>query len=293
METELDKVVNSKKSHAMNYRVDGYDIEGKTGTAQVADEKSGGYVKGENPYFVSFIGDAPKKNPKVIVYAGMSLAQKNDQEAYEMGVSKAFKPIMENTLKYLNVGSKKDETKSAQYSKVPNVTGQSTDKAKESLKSEDLQATVIGNGDNVKSQSIKANKKLLPNSKVLLLTDGDITMPNMKGWTKDDVLAFQELTGINVTTKGSGYVTKQSVNNGTTLKDNSKVEIELSPKILTIHRRIRMTMRQHQMTLLIKIKLVLLQTIRKKTIRMILLALPNKNNRQTIVKILTSNYDLT
>ena len=69
--------------------------------------KSGGYVKGENPYFVSFIGDAPKKNPKVIVYAGMSLAQKNDQEAYEMGVSKAFKPIMENTLKYLNVGSKK------------------------------------------------------------------------------------------------------------------------------------------------------------------------------------------
>ena len=230
VETELDKVVNSKKSNAMNYRVDGYDIEGKTGTAKVADEKSGGYVKGENPYFVSFIGDAPKKNPKVIVYAGMSLAQKNDQEAYEMGVSKAFKPIMENTLKYLNVGSKKDETKSAQYSKVPNVTGQSTDKAKESLKSEDLQATVIGNGDNVKSQSIKANKKLLPNSKVLLLTDGDITMPNMKGWTKDDVLAFQELTGINVTTKGSGYVTKQSVNNGTTLKDNSKVEIELSPE---------------------------------------------------------------
>ena len=65
---------------------------------------------------------------------------------------------------------------------------------------------------------------------MLLLTDGDITMPNMKGWTKDDVLAFQELTGINVTTKGSGYVTKQSVNNGTTLKDNSKVEIELSPE---------------------------------------------------------------
>ena len=76
VETELDKVVNSKKSYAMNYRVDGYDIEGKTGTAQVADEKSGGYVKGENPYFVSFIGDAPKKNPKVIVYAGMSLAQR-------------------------------------------------------------------------------------------------------------------------------------------------------------------------------------------------------------------------
>ena len=52
------------------------------------------------------MGDAPKTS-RVIVYAGMSLAQKNDQEAYELGVSKAFKPIMENTLKYLNVGSKK------------------------------------------------------------------------------------------------------------------------------------------------------------------------------------------
>ena len=38
--------------------------------------KESGYVKGENPYFVSFIGDAPRENPKVIVYAGMSLAQK-------------------------------------------------------------------------------------------------------------------------------------------------------------------------------------------------------------------------
>lgn len=228
VETELDKVVNSKKSHAMNYRVDGYDIEGKTGTAQVADQNGGGYVKGANPYFVSFIGDAPKKDPEVIVYAGMSLAQKNDQEAYEYGVSKAFKPIMENTLKYLNVGSKKDETKTAQYTKAPNVVGQTSDKAQDSLKSENLQPIIIGSGDNIKSQSVKADKKLLPNSKVLLLTDGDITMPDMKGWTKDDVLAFQELTGIDVTTKGSGYVTKQSISNGTTLKDNSKIEVELS-----------------------------------------------------------------
>ena len=56
VEEELDKVVNSKKSHAMNYRVKGYDIEGKTGTAQVADSNGGGYVKGENPYFVSSWG---------------------------------------------------------------------------------------------------------------------------------------------------------------------------------------------------------------------------------------------
>ncbi|TYK41583.1 penicillin-binding protein, partial [Staphylococcus pseudintermedius] len=58
---QLDEVVNSEDSHAKNYRVDGYRIGGKTGTAQVADPENGGYVKGPNPYFVSFMGHAPSK----------------------------------------------------------------------------------------------------------------------------------------------------------------------------------------------------------------------------------------
>ncbi|WP_199270877.1 penicillin-binding transpeptidase domain-containing protein, partial [Escherichia coli] len=102
-------------------------------TAQVAAPNGGGYVKGPNPYFVSFMGDAPKKNPKVIVYAGMSLAQKNDQEAYELGDSKAFKPIMENTLKYLNVGKSKDDTSNADYSKVPDGEGQDKQRANDNV----------------------------------------------------------------------------------------------------------------------------------------------------------------
>ncbi|MBY6181496.1 penicillin-binding protein [Staphylococcus warneri] len=228
VETELDKVVNSEDSHAKNYRVDGYDIEGKTGTAQVADSEGGGYVKGENPYFVSFIGDAPKKNPKVIVYAGMSLAQKNDQEAYEMGVSKAFKPIMENTLKYLNVGKSKDDASKNEFSKVPNLEGQSIDKAKDSLNAKSLKPVVIGSGKKVKSQSVDADTKTLPNSKVLLVTDGDLTMPDMKGWTKEDILAFQELTNIKVKTTGSGFVSKQSVTQGQKLKKSDNIEVTLS-----------------------------------------------------------------
>ena len=76
----------------------------------------------------------------------MSLAQKNDQEAYEMGVSKAFKPIMENTLKYLNVGKSKDDASKNEFSKVPNVEGQSIDKAKDSLNAKSLKPVVIGSG---------------------------------------------------------------------------------------------------------------------------------------------------
>jgi penicillin-binding protein 1 len=226
---ELDKVVNSEDSHAKNYRIHGYDIAGKTGTAQVADSKGGGYVKGENPYFVSFIGDAPKKDPKVIVYAGMSLAQKNDQEAYEMGVSKAFIPIMKNTLKYLNVDGKNTKDSSdVKYSKVPDVSGESVQEAENKLNAKSLNPQVIGSGEKISKQSVSANKKILPNRKVLLLSDGDLTMPNMKGWSKEDVLAFERLTDVKITTKGSGFVSKQSTSEGQKIKKNDKIEVEFS-----------------------------------------------------------------
>ncbi|MDU3988975.1 MAG: penicillin-binding protein [Staphylococcus sp.] len=228
VETELDKVVNSDKSHASNYRIDGYEVEGKTGTAQVAAPNGGGYVKGPNPYFVSFMGDAPKKNPKVIVYAGMSLAQKNDQEAYELGVSKAFKPIMENTLKYLNVGKSKDDTSNAEYSKVPDVEGQDKQKAIDNVSAKSLEPVTIGSGTQIKAQSIKAGNKVLPHSKVLLLTDGDLTMPDMSGWTKEDVIAFENLTNIKVNLKGSGFVSHQSISKGQKLTEKDKIDVEFS-----------------------------------------------------------------
>lgn len=227
--TEMDKVVNSEKSNAKNYKIDGYEIEGKTGTAQVADPDNGGYVEGENPYFVSFIGDAPKDDPEVVVYAGMSLAQKNDQEAYESGVSKAFKPIMENTLKYLNVGDKNSKDKSdVKYSKVPEVEGQETQKAQDKVKSKSLEPIVIGDGEKITKQSITADKEVLPNSRVLLLTDGGVTMPNMSGWTKEEVIAFEKLTNTKVTTKGSGFVSEQSITEGQKINKKDKIEVTLS-----------------------------------------------------------------
>ena len=227
--TEMDKVVNSEKSNAKNYRIDGYEIEGKTGTAQVADSDNGGYVEGENPYFVSFIGDAPKDDPEVVVYAGMSLAQKNDQEAYESGVSKAFKPIMENTLKYLNVGDKNSKDKSdVKYSKVPDVEGQETQKAQDKVNSKSLEPIVIGDGEKITKQSVTADKEVLPNSRVLLLTDGDVTMPNMSGWTKEEVVAFEKLTNTKVTTKGSGFVSEQSITEGQKISKKDKIEVTLS-----------------------------------------------------------------
>lgn len=224
---ELDKVVNSKESHATNYKIDGYHIAGKTGTAQVPDTKNGGYVKGANPYFVSFMGYAPAKNPKVVVYAGMSLAQKRDLEAYEYGVSRAFNPIMENTLKYLDIGETEGKKESS-ASKVPDVVNSEIKKATDTIKGKKLEPIVIGKGSKVTKQLPLEGKNVQDKEKVLLVTDGDLTMPSTENWTKRDLLKLQEATGIDIDTEGSGYVTEQSVAENQNIKAGTKVKFTLS-----------------------------------------------------------------
>ncbi|MBF1992683.1 penicillin-binding protein [Staphylococcus schleiferi] len=226
VDKQLDEVVNSEDSHAKNYRIDGYRIGGKTGTAQVANPDNGGYVKGPNPYFVSFMGHAPSNNPRVVVYAGMSLAQKNDQEAYEMGVSKAFNPIMKHTLQYLNVDNNEVNDKST-INSVPKVKNSTVQRAEDEIKGKKLNPVVIGNGEKVVNQSPSSSTKLLPNSHVLLMTDGDMTMPDMTGWTRDDIVAFESLTGIEVKVKGSGFVKTQSQSPQSAIDKKSKIEVTL------------------------------------------------------------------
>ncbi|MDT0710242.1 penicillin-binding transpeptidase domain-containing protein [Mammaliicoccus sciuri] len=225
--TELDKVVNSKESHATNYKIDGYRVAGKTGTAQVPDTKNGGYVDGANPYFVSFMGYAPAKDPEVVVYAGMSLAQKRDLEAYEYGVSRGFNPIMENTLKYLDVEETEGKAKTNE-SDVPDVVNMSTQKATDAIKGKKLEPIVIGKGDKIKKQIPLKGKNVQDKERILLVTDGEMTVPDTENWTKRDLLKLQEATGIEVESEGSGYVSEQSVSQNQTIKSGTKVKFTLS-----------------------------------------------------------------
>lgn len=51
-------------------QVAGYDVAGKTGTAEMADEQGGGYVEGE--MLASMIGYANADDPEVLVYVGLN-----------------------------------------------------------------------------------------------------------------------------------------------------------------------------------------------------------------------------
>ena len=80
--------------------VDGYDVGGKTGTAQKFDTETGQRAKGK--YLVSFIGYAPQEHPEVLVYVIVDEPNVEDQAHSSYALVIAHN-ILKQILPYMNI----------------------------------------------------------------------------------------------------------------------------------------------------------------------------------------------
>ena len=83
--------------------LNGYDVAGKTGTAQ---KVSGGRGYKENKHVASFIGFVPAESPELVVLVAI-----DEPEGIQYGgivAAPAFKAIAETSLRYLNSPKKND-----------------------------------------------------------------------------------------------------------------------------------------------------------------------------------------
>lgn len=79
-------------------RINGYDIAGKTGTAQIPDDK-GGYM--ENEYIHDFVGFAPAFNPKFVIL--IKIDKPKGIAFAADSLSPTFKEITEYLLSYYSI----------------------------------------------------------------------------------------------------------------------------------------------------------------------------------------------
>ncbi|PMC29438.1 penicillin-binding transpeptidase domain-containing protein [Lactobacillus iners] len=212
-------VVEKEYGTGRTYKIPGKSIAVKTGTAQIAGIH-GGYLKGDRKYLFSVVGLTPADNPRYCIYITMKQPQIMSDPP-ETIMSLIFKPLINR----VSVSSKVDMM--GEQITIPSVKGQSREQAVRLLEKMGLYVETIGSGNKVEAQSILANTKVNPNSKIIIFTGGIIRCPNMKGWTIKQVTQFANISKVKVEVLGKGKVYKQSRIPRSILNRNSKVKVEL------------------------------------------------------------------
>ena len=219
-------VVNSDDPSATGkrYHIDGFDIIGKTGTAQIASPR-GGYLKGDNAYVYSFAGMYPKDNPEVIIYA----AVKKPNVGATAVLSEPTVSLMKNIAKYRNMFTAVTNNSDVVSLVLDSYINKKVENVKKELEANKISVITIGSGDKVINQYPEASEKVLSYDKVFLITNGDKNkMPDLKGYSRSEAIYLMKALGYKYEIDGYGYVTGQSIEPG---KDvDNVVKITLSAK---------------------------------------------------------------
>ena len=144
--------------------VEGYNVGGKTGTAQKYKE-SGGIDQGK--YISSFIGTYPADNPKYIVY--IMVDQPSNGAYYGSIVAAPYgKIIFSKMFEYLGE-QKQDENARVEYVKMPNLIGKSLTDAAVILSQLNLDFELDGeDGEYVTSQLPPEGTKIAKGTTIVL-----------------------------------------------------------------------------------------------------------------------------
>lgn len=158
----LEKAENKTGSYTF---VEGYNVGGKTGTAQKYSE-SGGIAQGK--YISSFIGTYPADDPQYLVFI---MVDEPSAGAYYGSIVAApyGKIVFFNLFEYLGE-KKQDESVTVNYVEMPNLVGDSLADAAAKLKALNLCYELDGEGEFVLAQLPPAGSMLAEGTYVVLIT---------------------------------------------------------------------------------------------------------------------------
>ncbi len=146
--------------------VEGYNIGGKTGTAQKYKE-TGGIDTGK--YISSFIGTYPADNPEYIVF--IMVDEPSNGAYYGSIVAAPYgKEIFINLFDYLGE-EKQDESIVVEYVEMPDVIGKSLTDCAVMLKEIGLEFELDGEGEFIEKQLPPVGTTLIKGSTILLITN--------------------------------------------------------------------------------------------------------------------------
>lgn len=211
----MESVVEDPKyGTGTQYAIEGYKVGAKTGTAQIAE--NGKYLAGDHNYIYSVMMAAPIDDPEYLLYVTIKKPENYNGKL----LSEITNPLMKRVLDLKETPVENNTVT------VENYENQDITKVKEELTAAGLEGVVVGDGNKVIKQSVPNKTVLLPGSKVILLTDGTATMPDVTGWSKNDVEKLGSLLDKKFTIEGQGFVVAQSLAAGSEIT-NEEIRIIL------------------------------------------------------------------
>lgn len=212
---------------ARYYQPDNIKLIGKTGTANIPSPY-GGYLPAsvDNPlnYVRSFAGLFPADDPKYVMYVSVKQFDGSIKK-----LANAVKTVVEEVAKYKNIDEKTYDKYDQEIITLDNYLNTSVEETEEKLKALRLTPIIVGDGKYVINIYPKKGNKVLAGSKVFVQTsESNISVPDVTGWSENEVVSFCNFVGLRYNISGYGRVTSQSLETKTLIDSDSVLTVELN-----------------------------------------------------------------
>lgn len=205
------------------YNVKGYGVIGKTGTAQLVNEKTGRYYTNDYYTIKTFTGMWPYEDPEIIIYASVKKSSGGSSKPLTTSVNS----LVKNISKYLNVLNE-EENKELKNYEIENYINKDKDKVVKTLTKNNIKYIVLGDGDKIINQYPNKGSIVSSNDLVMLKTnDTSYKLPDLTGYSKLEIISLCDLLELNCTFEGYGYASKQSIKKNTIIKKDDELKVTL------------------------------------------------------------------
>lgn len=224
----LKKATEMENAVAKAYKKEGYSIAAKTGTAQLVDPDTGNY---SNSKFIhSVVSIFPAEDPEYLVYITVQEpSYSKDASSGSEVVQKIYHPLIDRINDFnQDLQDGESVNKDNQYIETPTFLDLSVEEAEKSVTDLENNYSLIGKGDKIVQQLPYPETPLFEDQRIILMTNGAVTMPDLTNWSRNDVLKMAELTGSKVSFVGEGYVVEQDLAVGSYIEPGQEITITLS-----------------------------------------------------------------
>ena len=221
----LQSVVYADTGTGAAYDLDGYTVSAKTGTAEVFNLETNTYEAGLTKYLYSVVGLVPSEDPQYILYITVEQPKKLETTASDM-MTKIYTPLLTRALEYNALS----DSESVVSETVPDVEGLTVSDAQQTLADASfVNVEVIGNGENIISQTPAVNEEVSVTQPIFLMSDdSNPTMPDFTGLNASASQALGSLLGVEVQLEGEGLVVGQSIAVGEQVNNNKAIVLQLA-----------------------------------------------------------------